>query len=174
MSKFKKVIPVWIILFLFWIGFTLQDFKFTDINITEILVGLVASLLVSMLSALYLFKDISLKFKKRGAFLGIIRFIPIYLLELIKANIDVAKKALSINIKISPGIIKYKSDLKSDIGLYVLSNSITLTPGTITMDIDEEENKNNLYIHCIDLKNKDSVINDIKGKLENNIRRFLD
>lgn len=174
MSKFKKVIPVWIILFLFWIGFTLQDFKFTDINITEILVGLVASLLVSMLSTLYLFKDISLKFKKRGVFLGIVRFIPIYLLELIKANIDVAIKALSINMKVSPGIIKYKSDLKSDFGLYVLSNSITLTPGTITMDIDEEKDKNNLYIHCIDLEDKDSVIEDIKNKLENNIRRFLD
>lgn len=174
MSKFKKVISVWIILFLFWIGFTLQDFKFTDINITEILVGLVISLLVSMVSALYLFKDVSLRFKKKGVFIGIVRFIPIYILELIKANIDVAKKALSINIEISPGIVKYNSDLKSDIGLYVLSNSITLTPGTITMDIDEEDFKNNLYIHCIDLKNKDNVIKSIKNKLENNIRRFLD
>ena len=42
------------------------------------------------------------------------------------------------------------------------------------MDIDEEDFKNNLYIHCIDLKDKDNVIKSIKNKLENNIRRFLD
>lgn len=173
MSKFKKVIPVWIILFLFWIGFTLQDFKFTNINIAEILTGLIISLLVSMLTSLYLLKDISFKFKEKRVFIGIIKFIPVYILELIKANIDVAKKALSKNIEISPGIIKYKSDLKSDIGLYVLSNSITLTPGTITMDIDKEDLTNNLYIHCIDLKDKDNVIKSIKNKLENNIRGFL-
>lgn len=173
MSKFKKIIPIWIILFLFWIGFTLQDFSFTEINITEILVGLVISFLVSMLTSMYLLKDVSFKFKEDGALIGLIKFIPIYILELINANIDVAKKALSRDINISPGIIKYKSDLKSDIGLYILANSITLTPGTITIDIYEEDLKNNFYIHCIDLKDKNGVIRSIKNKLENNIRGFL-
>lgn len=174
MSKFKKIIPIWIILFLFWIGFTLQDFSFTEINITEILVGLIVSLLVSILTSMYLLKDISFKLNKKGALVGLIKFIPIYILELINANIDVAKKALSKDINVLPGIIKYKSGLHSDMGLYILANSITLTPGTITMDIYEEGLKNNFYIHCIDLKDRNSVIKSIKNKLENNIRRFLD
>ncbi|GAA0068855.1 Na+/H+ antiporter subunit E [Clostridium sardiniense] len=173
MRKLRKIIPVWIILFIFWIGFTLQDFTLTSINVTEIVVGLVISLLVSALTSLYLLENISFKFRKEGALIGIIRFIPIYLLELIYANIDVAKKALSKDIDVSPGIIKYKTDLESDMGLYILSNSITLTPGTITMDIYEEDLKTNLYIHCIDVKDKQGVINGIKNKLENNIRRFL-
>ena len=65
-----------------------------------------------------------------------------------KANIDVAYRV--ITGKINPGIVKITPKLTTDLGITLLANSITLTPGTLTVDIDE--NSNDLYIHWINVK----------------------
>ena len=68
----------------------------------------------------------------------------------IKANLDVAYRV--ITGKINPGIVKVSPDLKTDLGITMLANSITLTPGTLSVDIDED--KNDLYIHWINVKDE--------------------
>jgi multicomponent Na+:H+ antiporter subunit E len=78
--------------------------------------------------------------------------IPVYILgpflvEVTKANLDVAYRVITGNIR--PGIIRVQSGLKTDLGIFMLANSITLTPGTITVDIDEETH--DLYVHNINL-----------------------
>ena len=65
-----------------------------------------------------------------------------------KANFDVAYRVISG--KINPGIVKVSPGLKTDLGITMLANSITLTPGTLSVDIDED--KNDLYIHWINVK----------------------
>jgi multicomponent Na+:H+ antiporter subunit E len=65
-----------------------------------------------------------------------------------KANVDVAYRV--ITGKINPGIVRISPDLKTDLGITMLANSITLTPGTLSVDIDED--KNDLYIHWINVK----------------------
>jgi len=65
-----------------------------------------------------------------------------------KANFDVAYRVITGKIK--PGIVKISPDLKTDLGITMLANSITLTPGTLSVDIDED--KNDLYIHWINVK----------------------
>jgi multicomponent Na+:H+ antiporter subunit E len=74
-------------------------------------------------------------------------YIIIFLWECLKANIDVAYRVLHPNLPIRPGTVKVKVSLRSDIGLTFLANSITLTPGTTSVDIDKE--KGLLYIHWI-------------------------
>jgi multicomponent Na+:H+ antiporter subunit E len=54
--------------------------------------------------------------------------------------------------KINPGIVKISPNLKTDFGITMLANSITLTPGTLSVDIDEDSN--DLYIHWINVKNE--------------------
>lgn len=100
----------------------------------------------------------------------------IFMKELIKANIDVAKRALSPKLPINPGIVKVPTELKSDYGLSMLANSITLTPGTITMDVAEEDGGTNLYIHWIDVGSEDpkEAGDQIKGTMENWIRRIFE
>ena len=80
-------------------------------------------------------------------------YVPIFLWECLKANIDVAYRVLHPDLPINPGIVKVKTNLKSDTALTFLANSITLTPGTLTVDIDKD--KGFLYIHWIDVKAKD-------------------
>ena len=81
-------------------------------------------------------------------------YIPVFLWECLKANIDVAYRVLHPKLPINPGIVKVKTSLKSDTALTFLANSITLTPGTLSVDIDSDNGI--LYVHWIDVKTKDT------------------
>jgi multicomponent Na+:H+ antiporter subunit E len=70
-----------------------------------------------------------------------------FFVELTKANLDVAYRV--ITMKIRPGIIRVHSGLKTDLGIFMLANSITLTPGTLSVGIDEATN--DLFIHNINV-----------------------
>ncbi|MDP3730584.1 MAG: Na+/H+ antiporter subunit E [Candidatus Omnitrophota bacterium] len=74
-------------------------------------------------------------------------YIFVFLWECLKANVDVAYRVLHPDMPIRPGTVKVKVGLRSDIGLTFLANSITLTPGTTSVDIDKE--KGYLYVHWI-------------------------
>jgi multicomponent Na+:H+ antiporter subunit E len=70
---------------------------------------------------------------------------------LVKSNIDVARRVLTPSLPINPGIVEVKTILKSKIGRLILANSITLTPGTFTLEIQNDS----LFIHWIDVKSAD-------------------
>ena len=101
-------------------------------------------------------------------------YIPIFLWECIKANVDVACRVGHPDLPIRPGIVKIKTRLKSDTGLTFLANSITLTPGTMCVDIDREGGY--LYIHWIDVKDTDidKATNIIAGKFEAILERIFE
>jgi multicomponent Na+:H+ antiporter subunit E len=73
-----------------------------------------------------------------------------FFVALTKANLDVAYRVISG--KINPGIVKISPGLHTDLGISLLANSITLTPGTLSVDIDEETN--DLYVHWINVDKK--------------------
>jgi len=77
---------------------------------------------------------------------------------LIKANLEVAYRI--ITGKIRPGIVKIYPGLKTDFGMTLLANSITLTPGTLSVEIDR---RNALYIHWLYVKDKEPKIREIAG-----------
>lgn len=68
-----------------------------------------------------------------------------FFLELARANLDVAYRIITGRIR--PGILRVMSGMTTDVGVLLLANSITLTPGTLTVGIDEDTN--DLYIHMI-------------------------
>ena len=80
-------------------------------------------------------------------------YVPVFLWECFKANIDVAYRVLHPKLPINPGIVKVKTELKTDTGLTFLADSITLTPGTMSVDVDRDNGF--LYIHWINVKEKD-------------------
>jgi len=93
-------------------------------------------------------------------------YVPVFLWECIKANLDVAYRVIHPDLPIRPGIVRVKTALKSDLALTFLANSITLTPGTMCIDIDRE--KGILYIHWIFVKDTDleGATRLIVGKFE--------
>jgi multicomponent Na+:H+ antiporter subunit E len=87
---------------------------------------------------------------------------------LYKANIDVAARV--ITGKINPGIVKLRPGLKTEEGLTFLANSITLTPGTLTVDVDDE---GALYIHCLNLDSETPTEEEICGPFAKWPRRLF-
>ena len=74
-----------------------------------------------------------------------------FLVELTKANLDVAYRVITGNVR--PGIIRLHSGMKSDLAITMLAHSITLTPGTLSVDVDEKNH--DLFIHIIHLNEGD-------------------
>ena len=72
-------------------------------------------------------------------------YIPIFAWACVLANLDVAYRVLNVKLPIRPAIVKVRTRIKSDMGKFVLANSITLTPGTLSVDIVGQD----LYIHWI-------------------------
>lgn len=74
-----------------------------------------------------------------------------FLKELVKANLKLAAIVLSPSLPVRPGIVKVRTRLKSPMGRLLLANSITLTPGTLTVELDGEW----LYIHWVTVESTD-------------------
>jgi len=87
-----------------------------------------------------------------AAFFYTLAYLVVFLFELIKSNLDVARRVITPSLPINPGIVEVKTRLRSKMGRMILANSITLTPGTLTIDILEDT----LYIHWIDVKTEDT------------------
>lgn len=98
----------------------------------------------------------------------IVKLIVVFFIELIKANIDVLKIVLQPTLKNQPGFFIYDTDLKTDWQIVLLSNLITLTPGTVVLGISDDRTK--IYIHSIDFSTKEEEVEGIKSSLEKVVR----
>ena len=140
----------------------------------ELVAGAVVSAGVALFSARWFVHESPGRFFSGRLFILIWYCVAIFPWELIKANCDMAKRALSPKLKINPGIIKVPVDVPTEYGKTMLANSITLTPGTITVDIDEHEGQTWYYIHWIDVVETDRTAAGeiIKGRMEKWLRRI--
>jgi len=140
-KSFKNFIVQFFILFIIWI--LINNSFDTELLITGFVFSIVASSIFCFKCDV--FSDIKLTPK---ALIYTILYIFVFIIELIKSNFDVAYRVVSPSLPINPGIVAVKTKLKSKMGRMILTNSITLTPGTLTVDIIEDT----LYIHWIDVK----------------------
>lgn len=116
-------------------------------------VGALVSVAVALLTGdLFINRPHIIKHPERYWYF-IVYYLPVLIWECLKANFDVAGRVLHPALPIKPGIVKVKTKLRSDIGLTFLANSITLTPGTMSVDIDKDNNV--LYVHWINVKTTD-------------------
>jgi multicomponent Na+:H+ antiporter subunit E len=99
-------------------------------------------------------------------------YIPVFAWQCLKSNIDVALRVLSPGLQVKPGIVKIRTTLKSDIARVFLANSITLTPGTMTVEMVGDV----LYIHWIEIGTEDSAeaARTIIGPFELFLRRIFE
>ncbi|NJE05065.1 cation:proton antiporter [Thermococcus sp. M36] len=100
---------------------------------------------------------------------GFIAYTPVLFWGMVKANLDVAYRVITGRIK--PGIVRVPVDLENDAQYTILSNSITLTPGTLTVDACPEEKA--LYVHWINVTDKEPKSSEvIAGSFEKWARRL--
>ncbi|BBE30954.1 cation:proton antiporter [Tepiditoga spiralis] len=136
----KRFLSVFLVTYAIWItltGFTSEEF----------LVGAIVAFTVSFATKDYL------KFSFDAGFIvKVLKFVflytPLFVYKMIISNLDVAIRVIQPVIPLNPGFVKIKSDLKGDFGNLALLNSITLTPGTLSIDYEDGY----MYIHWIDVK----------------------
>ena len=151
-----RLIATFVILFVFWM---VMAGKF-DLFHTSL--GIISCLIVTFLSGDLLFKE-----SRKGRGKEVIRFIayiPWLIYQIILANLHVARLALSPKMSelINPQLIRFKVNLKSDISKVTFANSITLTPGTITADIQGDE----FHVHAL----SQPVVDDLlSGEMEQRV-----
>ena len=171
-NKFCAWLSTFILCFLFWMLLV------WSVAPRELILGVVIAAIVAAFTsrffihnqAFYLYNPVRLA-------ILIFYLVIVFLWEMIKANVSMAAIVLSPNMKdYKPGIIRVLAGEKpaSTYGMALVSNCITLTPGTITLDVAEDEEGNNYYyIHWINVAETDRVKagEAIKGTMEKWIGR---
>ena len=94
----------------------------------------------------------------------IIGFFFYFLYEFFKATIQVAIEVMTRKFQMKPGIIKMPLDAKTDLEITILANMISLTPGTLVLDVSED--KKVMYIHGMYMDDKEKFIQEIKEAFE--------
>ncbi len=95
----------------------------------------------------------------------------IFLRELVKANFQVFFIILHPQLNIKPGIIKMEIFIRSPLGISLLANMITLTPGTLTMEISPDNRY--LFIHVLNINNGEEIKRNIRKNFEDNIMEVI-
>jgi multicomponent Na+:H+ antiporter subunit E len=143
----------------------------TRIYMQNIIVGATASLITTLIFGRY-FVQGTHKFFQPLRYLWLLIFILFLIWECIKANFDVAYRVLHPAMPIRPGIVKIKLGIKSEFGRALLANSITMTPGTISVDIINDY----LFVHWIYVNTSDveEYSYSIAGKFEKLLIKIFD
>ena len=116
----------------------------------EYAVGLLFALLIGAFVGEVYPEQVELLASPRRVF-WMLCYLPVFLCYCVKANFDVAYRVLHVDMPIRPGIIKLRTSLQTDLAKTFLANSITLTPGTLTVDVDGSD----LYVHWINVTTED-------------------
>ena len=98
---------------------------------------------------------------------SVFRFVaywPWLSIEILKSSIDVARRVLSPSLPISPTVFELRASQKTLVGRVVLANSITLTPGTVTLDVDGHR----LTVHAL---SGDSIEEAMGGEMDRRVTR---
>lgn len=143
MNNLSRIFFIVISLLLVWVIYT------GSLDIQTITIGLVASFVTSFFVYRYITFGIEM-FSPLRVVNGLVFFL-FYLIALVKANISIALIVLRPSLPINPSIVKAQTELKSDIGKAILADAITMTPGTLTLDVVGKD----IYVHCVSIEKTD-------------------
>ncbi len=160
-----KYVALFILSLIFWLLLTY------NLTIPNIIVGSIASLITSLIFGKYFLKDV-VPFLQPQRYFWLMVYLFIFTWECIKANFDVAYRVLHPAMPIKPGIVRVKLGLKTNIAKTILANSITMTPGTISVDIIGDE----IYVHWIYVysENPEEYSHKISGRFEKYIKKIFE
>ncbi len=160
-----KYITLFISMFILWLLLTFS------LNVYNLISGLAASLIVTLIFGFRFLQDWKKFYNPLRYFWGLV-YLVVLIWECVKANFDVAYRVLSPKMPIRPGIVKVRCSLKTNIAKSFLANSITMTPGTITVDVIDDD----FYVHWIYVSSQDPKIyaKKIIGRFENLLKKVFE
>jgi multicomponent Na+:H+ antiporter subunit E len=148
-------------------------------GLADWIVGLLFGFLVIWLSWRVFFDEpfsfrAYFRFNSRNPLLMLWRWLGFFwfgFVEVVKSNIAVTRAVLAPKLDLDPGIVAIPLDLKSDAGITTLANLITLTPGTVTLDVSSD--RKTLYIHAFSVGDVEALRRDTKAAFERRVQELL-
>ncbi len=137
----------------------------------EVVAALVVGVIVTALAAPRLSIMAGVRLSARAP-VSLAAYLATFFLALIRANLDVARRVLSPSLPINPAVVEVRTGLQSPLGKLLLANSITLTPGTLSVDVRDDR----LLVHWIDAApgvDMDSATRAIAASFERHLSGFL-
>jgi len=161
MTRMRNTVVMFATLMLFWL------MLMGRVTVDVLVVGVLASLAISVLypNGLSFFTEFR---ATPAAFVAGLRYYGYFFKELVKSNLRLTAIVLSPSLPVRPGIVKVRTRLKSRMGRLMLANSITLTPGTLTVEMDGEW----LYVHWTSVESDD--IEAATDKIVAGFERYLE
>jgi multicomponent Na+:H+ antiporter subunit E len=95
----------------------------------------------------------------------------LFLRELVLSAWDVVKVTLAPRLMVRPAVVAVKLDVRSDAGITLLADMVTLTPGTTALHVSDD--RTTLYIHAMASAESSETVRAIKDRLERPLRRVL-
>jgi len=137
----------------------------------ELVAGLIFAVLTSIFLSTFYPRHV-VKVLDLSRWFWALVYIPYFLYYCVKANLDVAYRVLHPDVPIRPGIVKVRTTLTNEMAQTFLANSITLTPGTLTIDVAGQD----MYVHWINITtdDPDEQTRRIVGKFEHMLKRVFE
>ncbi len=156
-SRTFKIVLTFCVMFIFWLLLSAWTVYLPEpYDFTKVSRGVMAALIVTFLTY-----ELFVPCRGKNVLLKLQRFIPYVAWELWQiylATVDVAKRVYGI-LEVDPRVIEFDTTLRSDFALVTFANSITLTPGTVTIDIPDPE-RGRFRVHAIAKGPADSLTED--------------
>ncbi|MEW8505443.1 MAG: Na+/H+ antiporter subunit E [Candidatus Thiodiazotropha sp.] len=164
-AQFSQGLFLYFLIFLLWLMLT------ASLETAEVVIGLAVAGVVTLASRphLPLFSGLRLT---PAAIPHFITYLVIFLIELVRANLDMARRVLSPSLPLNPGLVEVRTRLESSLGRLILANSITLTPGTLTVDIRGDI----ILVHWVDIppgSDIESATREITTRFEHHLAGFV-
>lgn len=155
----KKIVSSFIVFYLLWI-------IIAGIKTEELLLGAVVALVLAFIVGPLVPYDIN-GHSIVQVFKYVFLFIPLFVWKLVVANFQMAKIVLTPSLPIKPGFVVVKTGLSDDFAKLSLANVITLTPGTLSIDVKENE----ILIHWVTVKGE--TASEYKDEISKDFERVL-
>ncbi|MFE8032704.1 Na+/H+ antiporter subunit E [Thiohalocapsa marina] len=155
------MVPLLAILLLFWVALN------ASLSWQVLSVGITVSLLIGWLFRRGLSPLTELRATPASYRAGL-GFVWHFLRELVRSNLNLARVVLSPDLPVNPGIVKVRTRLQSPMGRLLLANAITLTPGTLTVELQDEW----LYVHWVQVESAD--IDAATARIVAGFERYLE
>ncbi|MBQ3198779.1 MAG: Na+/H+ antiporter subunit E [Firmicutes bacterium] len=147
------------VLALVWVGLT------GDVSLPAFVKGLILGVIIIHIFGKRTLKVLDLNIRH---YWPLVQLVFIFMYELLVANLTVLVKVFSPRLNIKPGIIKVPIEVEGPFWITTLANMITLTPGTLTVEVSPDNKF--FYVHCLNIDNEESIVSDIKDTFEKKIQ----
>lgn len=157
--RYRPILGV--VIFVLWIALSWIP------DIQEVIAGVIIATLIAALPlpGREVYGEFPLSLRKINA---MITYLFVFLVAVVRSNLDVALRVLAPTLPINPGIVRVKTRLTSRLGRLLLANSITLTPGTISVAIHGDE----IFVHWINVSSSD--VEESTRKIVSDFERYLE